>query len=76
MASAFFVPFTRITAASEPGPTIVLDCTMWSYCSHTHWRLRQIRRCDGKFQQRLFQSWLCRHKECFDQRRLAAIEEA
>src|SRR2546428_9591575 len=38
IASAFFVPLTLTTAASEPGPTIVFDCTMWSYCCHTHCR--------------------------------------
>src|SRR5262249_33893781 len=38
IANAFEVPFTLATAASEPGPTIVLDCTMWSYCCQTHCR--------------------------------------
>ena len=31
MASAFFVPLIRTTAASEPGPTIVFVRTVLSY---------------------------------------------
>src|SRR5437016_6634843 len=38
IARAFFVPLILTTAASEPGPSIVFDWTMWSYCSHTHCR--------------------------------------
>src|SRR5215469_15525296 len=41
MASARFVPLMRMTPASAPGPSTVLDCTMESYCSEIQ-RLEQI----------------------------------
>src|SRR5262249_54885066 len=55
MASAFLVPFTLTTAASEPGPTIVVDCTMGSYCCQTHRRDARFGEETASFK-RVFQS--------------------
>jgi hypothetical protein len=73
MANAFFVPFTLITAASEPGPIIVFDCTMWSYCCQTHCRDERFGRRNGEFQ-KLVPIFGFR-QERIGERRLAAIEK-